>query len=96
MISLPPNIRIGLPPAAKRAKRKKDAERRAAQVAWHNHLSQSCGVHPIQVEKERQFIKDFGLTNVEVNNDGRIKFNTRQGMKQYAKARGWANMDETS
>ncbi len=96
MISLPRGeIRIGLPAGTKRRRAAIARQKLAAGQQWRNHVSNSCGVHPKQVERERQFIKDFGLTDVQCSDVGDIAFSSRRGMKQYVKARGWANKDET-
>ena len=97
MISLPKDIRIGLPTKTKR--RRKQATARAAAApgaAWRDHTSISQGCHPQQVPRYRQFVKDFGLNDVAVRNDGSIQFTSRQGMKQWCRATGQCNIDETS
>lgn len=95
MISLPRgDIRIGLPKKTKRAKRK--AEKQRNEAAWHNHISISQGCHPRQVQRYRQFIRDMGISGVEVREtDGAIKFDSRRAMKDWCKATGQCNIDET-
>lgn len=97
MISLPKGeIRIGLPEKTRRAKRKAEKAQAASPgSAWRNHISISQGCHPTQVARYRQFVKDFGLTNVEVHDSGDIAFTSRRGMKEFAKATGQCNVDET-
>jgi hypothetical protein len=98
MISLPRgDIRIGLPPKAKRAK--KQTERRAAMAQgqnWRMHRSNAMGVHFTQVAEYRQFVKDNGITGVEYKDNGDCYLSSRHSMKTLVKKLERVNFDENS
>ena len=100
MISLPSGpIRIGLAPAAKRAKKKKEAERRAAIAQgqqWRKHRSNALGVHFTQVEEYRRFIKENGIAGAEYSDNGDCYLSSRNSMKTMVKKLDRVNFDETS
>lgn len=99
MISLPPgDIRIGLPPKAKRAKKKKEAERRAAAAPaqqWRKHQSNALRVHSTQVPLYRQYVKDMGIPGVEYSDNGDCHLASRHSMKTMVRKLGKQNFDET-
>ena len=98
MISLPKEIRVGLPAKAKRAKKKKEAQRQKAAdpgVVWRKHRSNALGVHFTQVPQYRQFVKDMGITGVEYKDNGDCYLSSRHSMKTMVKKLNRVNFDET-
>ena len=69
------------------------ALRAAPGSQWRHHQSQSISVHPKQVGRYRQFVKDMALPGVEINNDGRVHFETQHSQDRYCKSLNYYNDD---
>lgn len=55
--------------------------------------SWSTSVHPAQVRTMRRFLKRRGVRGVNIDNQGVVKFVSRSGRADYAKARGMRDGD---
>lgn len=55
-------------------------------VQWRHHQSQSVSVLPKQARRYRKFVKDMALPGVEINNDGRVHFESQMSQDRYLKA----------
>lgn len=69
------------------------ALRAAPGTQWRGHVSQSVSIHPKQVGRYRQFVKDKALPGVEINNDGRVHFESQHSQDKYVKSLGYYNAD---
>lgn len=69
------------------------AMRAAPGSHWRSHLSNSVSVHPKQVERYRQFVKDMGIPGVEYQNDGRPHIASQHSQDSLLKALNYYNAD---
>ena len=58
-------------------------------------LSDGCGVMKSQIKEARDAIRQHGIRGAAVLDNGKIRFTSRQGRKEFLKMRGLNDLDGT-
>lgn len=63
---------------------------------WAKHSSLALSVHPLDVKKYRKDAHDKGVgKKVRIRDDGYVEFKCRSDQRDYCRAYGYVNYDDT-